>query len=99
MTHSSKLCTCGARFHLQVELAVHCHSTGHRPVLLAAAGPAGAPVNYMQPPQRRTHSGTWKLSLVAAATLLCLSVLTCGANELVRKYTNWQGTPNVLMLP
>lgn len=92
---SSKICACGARFSLQVELAVHCRATGHTPLSAKRRLPP-ASVNLAPERQNRRR---WKRTLLACAALLCLTGLTCGANAAVRSYTTWQGTANVLQLP
>lgn len=97
MSHSSKVCTCGARFQLQVELAVHCHATGHAPYqgLAAVAAPAPTAALALAGPAARNL----KMTIVSALALVSLIGLTCGLNATVRSYTSWKYTSNVLMLP
>jgi hypothetical protein len=95
VSHSSKVCTCGARFQLQVELAVHCHATGHAPYqALVAAGPAPALSAAVAVGTRNV-----KMTVVSALALVSLLGLTCGLNATVRSYTSWKYSSNVLMLP
>jgi hypothetical protein len=88
----TKTCSCGARFQLHVELAVHRQKTGH--ALLETEKLAPPPLG---PPS--TPSRAWKKTVVAGATLLSLLGITAGLNFTVRTYTSWQGTANVLLLP
>lgn len=94
MDTSSKICSCGARFDLQVQLVVHCKQHGHKPhVLTRKTAPRPMAVDRPVAPK------SWRKSLVAGLTLVSLVSLTAGFNFTVSKVTSWQGTANVLMMP
>lgn len=89
----SKTCSCGARFDLHVELAVHCQKTGH------SVQPARDRVQLTVQHGRRRPAPGFSRSVVAGITLLSLLGLTAGFKSAVSTYTAWQCTAQVLHLP
>ena len=92
----TKTCSCGARFQLHVELAVHRLNTGHIDTECAPAEPP--PISCPEPVPQGT-SRSWHKTLLAGVVLLSILGFTAGLNLTVKNYTSWQCTANVLMLP
>ncbi len=95
MDTSSKICSCGARFELQVQLVVHCKQTTHAPLVLVSNVPRVSKVA----PAAQNPRRSWRQSLAAGMLIVSLAGLTAGLNLTVQKVTSWQGTANVLVLP
>lgn len=95
MDTSSKICSCGARFELQVQLVVHCKQSGHAPLVLVRNLPRASKVA----PTAQTPRRSWRQTLTAGMLIVSLAGLTAGLNLTVQKVTSWQGTANVLVMP
>lgn len=89
-----KTCSCGARFQLHVELAVHRQETGHAAFQMPASFEE-KPAAVVVAPRRQRRGGMLAVGLV----LIGLMGLTAGLNVTVSSYTSWRSTANVLLMP